>query len=80
MLLMICNIIQYFLTRFLNDSIHSGTAEYIPNRIFITGGDETGSKATCSGDSGSPVLRLRDQFGYVDIMDSDNEFNSPDLW
>jgi hypothetical protein len=43
--------------RFMNDSAKSGTSEYIPPRLFVVGGDESGSKSTCRGDSGSPAVR-----------------------
>ena len=41
---------------FMNDSVKEGTAEYIPKKLFIVGGDESGSTTTCHGDSGSPVV------------------------
>ena len=43
----------------MNDSKLSGTTEYIPERVFVVGGDESGSRTTCRGDSGSPVVRFR---------------------
>ena len=43
----------------MNDSKLSGTVEYIPERVFVVGGDESGSRTTCRGDSGSPVVRFR---------------------
>ena len=43
----------------MNDSKQSGTTEYIPERVFVVGGDESGSRTTCRGDSGSPVVRFR---------------------
>ena len=43
----------------MNDSLKSGTTEYIPREMFIVGGDASGSKSTCSGDSGSPIVRFR---------------------
>ena len=44
---------------FMNDSRRRGRSEYIPSRLFIVGGDESGSTSTCRGDSGSPVVRQR---------------------
>ena len=41
----------------MNDSVIPGSHEYIPKKLFIVGGDESGSKSTCQGDSGSPVVR-----------------------
>jgi len=41
---------------FMNDSVKEGAAEYIPKKLFIVGGDESGSTTTCHGDSGSPVV------------------------
>ena len=43
----------------MNDSKQFGTTEYIPRRVFLVGGDESGSRTTCRGDSGSPVVRFR---------------------
>ena len=43
----------------MNDSKLSGTTEYVPQRVFVVGGDESGSRTTCRGDSGSPVVRFR---------------------
>ena len=40
----------------MNDSVKEGAAEYIPKKLFIVGGDESGSTTTCHGDSGSPVV------------------------
>ena len=38
----------------MNDNaLDKGIQEYIPKKIFITGGDESGEKATCQGDSGT---------------------------
>ena len=45
--------------RFHNDSVRAGKLEYIPSKLFIVGGDESGSTSTCRGDSGSPVVRQR---------------------
>ena len=42
---------------FLNDSVATGRNEYIPERIFVVGGDESGIRAPCRGDSGTPVVR-----------------------
>ena len=47
-------IFYYVLCRFMNDNaLDKGIQEYIPQKIFITGGDESGEKATCQGDSGT---------------------------
>ena len=43
--------------RFYNDSVKAGVEEYIPKKIFVVGGDESGTTTTCHGDSGSPVVR-----------------------
>ena len=47
------------LSRFLNDSNKAGSHEYIPKKMFIVGGDESGHNSTCHGDSGSPVVRVK---------------------
>eukprot|EP00095_Tigriopus_kingsejongensis_P009340 maker-scaffold362_size196086-snap-gene-0.23 protein:Tk09340 transcript:maker-scaffold362_size196086-snap-gene-0.23-mRNA-1 annotation:"ovochymase-2" len=52
---------------FLNDSQSLGSPEYIPKESFIVAGDESGSSATCSGDSGSPVIRERG-FGQWEVI------------
>lgn len=44
---------------FMNDTVQGSGSEYIPSKIFIIGGDESGSISTCNGDSGSPVVRRR---------------------
>ena len=37
----------------MNDNaLDKGIQEYIPQKLFITGGDESGKTATCQGDSG----------------------------
>jgi hypothetical protein len=36
----------------MNDTVKGSGSEYIPSRVFMVGGDESGSKATCNGDSG----------------------------
>ena len=52
---------EYFLKlRFKNDSVKAGADEYIPKKLFVVGGDESGSTTTCHGDSGSPVVRAID--------------------
>ena len=53
--------------RFMNDSKQAGTAEYIPERVFVVGGDESGSRTTCKGDSGSPVVRSNDH-GHWEVI------------
>ena len=58
-------------SRFLNDSLESGTLEYIPSRSFVVGGDEGGARSTCRGDSGSPVIRRRttsDQWEAIGLV------------
>lgn len=47
----------FWSSRFMNDSLVGGRAEYVPDRVFIVGGDEIGSVSPCLGDSGSPVIR-----------------------
>jgi len=44
---------------FHNDSVRAGKMEYIPSKLFLVGGDDSGSTSTCRGDSGSPVVRQR---------------------
>ena len=51
----------------MNDSKQAGTAEYIPERVFVVGGDESGSRTTCKGDSGSPVVRSNDH-GHWEVI------------
>ena len=41
----------------MNDSVAAGAEEYIPKKLFVVGGDESGETTTCHGDSGSPVVR-----------------------
>ena len=41
----------------MNDSVKGSGSEYIPSRVFMVGGDESGSKATCNGDSGLVVIQ-----------------------
>ena len=50
----------------MNDSVIKGEHEYVPEKLFIVGGDESGDKSTCQGDSGSPVIRpVEDTVGGV---------------
>lgn len=51
---------------FMNDSIETGSPEYIPKETFIVVGDDSGSSATCSGDSGSPAVR--DRGGQMEVV------------
>ena len=51
----------------MNDSVNAGQAEYVPEAVFIVGGDESGSRSTCLGDSGSPVVLLRES-GHWEII------------
>lgn len=53
-------------SRFMNDSIETGSPEYIPKETFIVVGDDSGSSATCSGDSGSPAVR--DRGGQMEVV------------
>ena len=51
------NISHFLICRFYNDSVNAGAEEYIPKKLFVVGGDESGETTTCHGDSGSPVVR-----------------------
>ena len=53
----ICEWISFSNFRFYNDSVNAGAEEYIPKKLFVVGGDESGETTTCHGDSGSPVVR-----------------------
>lgn len=44
---------------FQNDSVTAGAREYIPSKLFLVGGDADGSPSTCTGDSGSPIVRQK---------------------
>ena len=48
---------SFLIFRFYNDSVNAGAEEYIPKKLFVVGGDESGETTTCHGDSGSPVVR-----------------------
>ena len=66
----------------MNDSKQAGTAEYIPERVFVVGGDESGSRTTCKGDSGSPVVRSNDHghWEVIGIVRGDTEMTSASLF
>ena len=53
---------------FMRDSVTKGVAEYIPGKLFIVGGDDSGMKSTCKGDSGSPVSRINALTGRFEII------------
>ena len=44
---------------------NDGRDEYMPEELFITGGDEAGDVSTCKGDSGSPVILGETLIGLV---------------
>jgi len=44
---------------FYSDGQKMGREEYIPSQLFVVGGDSSASTATCKGDSGSPVIRIK---------------------
>ena len=53
----------------MNDNaLDKGIQEYIPQKIFITGGDESGKTATCQGDSGKGPS-LNDVRSFSKILD-----------
>ena len=50
----------------MNDNaLDKGIQEYIPKKIFITGGDESGEKATCQGDSGTMLFSILCHVGSI---------------
>ncbi|XP_040563714.1 trypsin-1 [Lepeophtheirus salmonis] len=53
---------------FMSDSKRKGREEYIPNTLFLVGGDISGLKSTCRGDSGSPVTRPRPSDGRIEVV------------
>ena len=59
---------------------NDGKDEYIPEGIFITGGDESGAVSTCKGDSGSPVLLGDTLIGLVSWSKGCGRPFRPSVW
>ncbi len=68
----LCNAKFFFFlssqSRFMNDSVSSGSSEYVPSGAFVTAGFADGSASTCLGDSGSPAVRISPVDGDPEVI------------